>query len=120
MSTARSSSGCCPRACSTRSQSSDGQRSISRPTERSRRGWRSAPEASLRRCGAAPGEGSLAPEPAAFALAHAAPDAELLAVLERELEALLTHHAPPADLLGLSRRRTPLGEEQVGIDAEAV
>src|SRR5207247_3313590 len=56
----------------------------------------------------------------ALALAHAAPDAELLAVGQRVLEARLADHAAPADLLGLTRGRTPLGEEKVGVDPEAV
>ena len=39
---------------------------------------------------------------------------------EGELEALLAHDAAAADLLGLARRRAPLGEEEVGVDTEAV
>ena len=61
-----------------------------------------------------------APDATAFPLAHAAPDAELLAVDQRVLEAVLTHDATPADLLGLAGGRAPLGKEQVGIDSEAV
>ena len=64
--------------------------------------------------------GSHATDAAPFTLAEPAPDAELLAVTEGELEALLAHHAAAADLLGLPRRCAPLGKEQVGIDAEAV
>ena len=65
------------------------------------------------------------PEPAAaqaatLALGQPAPDAELLAVVERVLQALHAHHAPAADLLGLPGGRSPLREEQVGVDPEAV
>src|SRR5581483_8400713 len=66
------------------------------------------------------GEGPLAADPAALALAHAAPDAELLTVLERVLEALLAHDAAAADLLGLPGGRASLREEQVGVDAQTV
>ena len=69
---------------------------------------------------AAGGLRPLAADAAALTLGEPAPDAELLAVLEGELEALLAHDAPAADLLGLARRGAPLGEEEVGIDAEAV
>ncbi len=39
---------------------------------------------------------------------------------KRELEAVLAHDAAAADLLGLPGRRSPLREEEVGIDAQAV
>ena len=39
---------------------------------------------------------------------------------EGVLEAVLAHDAAPADLLGLPGGGAPLGEEQVGVDAEAV
>ena len=42
------------------------------------------------------------------------------AIGQRVFEAVLPDDAPAADLLRLPRRRPPLGEEQVGIDAEAV
>src|SRR5579859_7472723 len=53
-------------------------------------------------------------------LAHATPDAELLAVDQRVLEAVLADHAPPAHLLGLTRRGSPLRKEQVRVNAHAV
>ena len=62
----------------------------------------------------------LATDAATLTLAHAAPDAELLAVGERVLEALHAHDATAADLFGLARRSAALGEEQVRVDAEAV
>ena len=66
------------------------------------------------------GEGTLAAQAATLTLGQAAPDAELLAVGQRVLEAVLAHDAAAADLLGLAGRRASLGEEQVGVDAEAV
>ena len=69
---------------------------------------------------AAGGLGPLAADAPALTLGEPAPDAELLAVLEGELEALLANDAPAAHLLRLARRGAPLGEEEVGIDAEAV
>ena len=66
------------------------------------------------------GEGALAADAATFPFAQPAPDTELLAVHQGVLEALLAHHAAPAHRLGLSRRRPPLREEQVGVDAQAV
>src|SRR5204863_137300 len=65
------------------------------------------------------GEGPGPADAAALAFAHAAPDAELLAVGEGVLEALEADDAVPAHLLGVSRRRPPLGEEEVGVDAKA-
>ena len=62
----------------------------------------------------------LTADAAALALGEPAPDAELLSVLQCELQALTTHDAPTADLLRLARRRATLGEEQVGVDTEAV
>src|SRR5947209_854228 len=69
---------------------------------------------------AAAGQGPGPADAAALAFAHAAPDAELLAVLEGVLEALEADDAAPAHLLGLPRRRAPLREEEVGVDAETV
>ena len=69
-------------------------------------------------CGS--GEGTLATDAAAFTLAHPAPDAELLAVLEGVLEAVLTHDTASAHFLGFAGARTTLGEEEVGVDAQAV
>src|SRR5262249_53779520 len=62
----------------------------------------------------------LAPDPAPLTLGETAPDAELLAVGERVLEAVLADLASPAHRLGLAGGRTPLGEKEVGVDAEAV
>ena len=39
---------------------------------------------------------------------------------EGVLQAVHAHDAAAADLLGLARGRAPLGEEEVGIDPEAV
>ena len=91
-----------------------------RPHDRGAPGARRDASRGVRRSAGATGEGPLAAEAAALPLAHAAPDAELLAVGERVLEAVLAHDAAAADLLGLPGGRTPLGEEQVGVDAEAV
>src|SRR5690606_28663014 len=66
------------------------------------------------------GERPLAADAAPLALAHAAPDAELLAVHQGILEALGAHHAAAAHLLGLAGRGSPFREEEVGVDAEAV
>src|SRR5438105_8649000 len=117
-------SGSCRRPGSTPSPSIAGPTSGSAACRRSRRvcverGWR---ERDLRGGGvaAAAGQGPGPADAAAFAFAHAAPDAELLAVGEGVFEALEAHDAAPAHLLGLPRGRPPLGEEEVGVDAEAV
>src|SRR4051794_18333719 len=68
----------------------------------------------------AAGEGTLATQSPTLPLAHAAPDAELLAVDEGVLQAVLTDDAASTDLLGLARGRATLGEEEVRVDAEAV
>jgi hypothetical protein len=70
--------------------------------------------------GVATGQGASPTDATPLALAHAPPDAELLAVGQCVFEAVLTHHAPPADLLGFPGGRTALREEEVWIDAEAV
>ena len=70
--------------------------------------------------GRRPGQGPLTPDAPAFTLAHAAPDTELLTVLEGVLETVLADHAAATDLLGFPGAGTPLGEEQVGIHTEAV
>ena len=69
---------------------------------------------------AAGGQGALATDAPPLALGQAAPDAELLAVGQGVLEAGLTHDAAPAHLLGLPGGRPALGEEEVGVDTEAV
>ncbi len=66
------------------------------------------------------GQGALTPDAPTLALAHSAPDAELLAILQCVFEAVLAYHAAAADLLGLSGRGSPLGEEKVRIDTETV
>src|SRR5581483_1755243 len=68
----------------------------------------------------ATGERALAAEAATLPLGQAAPDAELLAVAQRVLEALEAHLAAAAHGLRLPGGRTTLGEEQVGVDAEAI
>ena len=92
----------CRRRCWTAPTRRAGRSSTWRPTARSRPGWRSragtetaAGRAGGRdRCGQAlasgglAGQGALAADAAALTLAHAAPDAELLAVDQRVLEAL--------------------------------
>ena len=60
------------------------------------------------------GQGPGPAQPAALPFAHPTPDAELLAVGQGVLEAVLAHDAAPADLLRFSGRRSPLGEEQSG------
>ena len=94
---------------------------IGRSRPGSRRGPASRPgRSSSQAAGCGAGEGPLAADAATLALAHPAPDAELLAVRQGVLEAVLTDDAASADLLGLPRGRPTLGEEQVRIDAEAV
>ena len=68
----------------------------------------------------AAGQGPGPADAAALAFAHAAPDAELLAIGEGVLEALEADDAAPAHLLGLPGRRAPFREEEVGVDAQAV
>src|SRR4029079_9754485 len=69
---------------------------------------------------ASPDEGTLTADPTALALGHPAPDPELLAVPQRVLEALVLDLAATTDRLGLLGGRPAFGEEQVGIDSEAV
>jgi hypothetical protein len=76
--------------------------------------------AGLRRLDRATGEGPLTPYPTPLTLAHAAPNAELLAVRQGKLEAVGAHHATAANLFGFTRRGTAFREEEVRIDAEAV
>src|SRR5262249_21687144 len=101
-----------PPPCSSASPSNGGRRSTSTPRGRSR------PASPLRGRGVprAAGQGPLAAEAATLPLAEPVPNAELLAVHEGVLEAILPHHAPPADGLGLSRRSAALRKEQVGVD----
>src|SRR5262245_59589341 len=62
----------------------------------------------------------LATEATALTLAEPAPDAELLPVHQRVLQAVRTDLAVGAHRLRLTRRRSPLREEQIGVDAQAV
>jgi hypothetical protein len=64
--------------------------------------------------------GPLPPKAAPLALTETTPDAELLAVDERVLEAVESYHTSATDLLGLAGRGATLWEEQVGVDTEAV
>src|SRR5690606_40858031 len=66
------------------------------------------------------GHGALATDAPPLTLAHAAPDAELLAVAQRVLEALPAHDAATTDFLRFTRGRTALRKEQIGVDTEAV
>src|SRR5262249_16656666 len=61
-----------------------------------------------------------APAPPALPLRQAAPDAELLAVAQGVLEALDSDLAAPTHGLGLLGGGASLGEEEVGVDAQAV
>jgi hypothetical protein len=70
--------------------------------------------------GGSSGQRPLPADATPLTLAHAAPDAELLAVGEGVLEAVLTYHATAAHLFRLTSGRTPFWEEQVGVDPEAV
>jgi hypothetical protein len=64
--------------------------------------------------------GALAPQTTTLALGQPSPDAELLAVHQCVLEAVHAHDATTAHFLRLSSGGTSLGEEKIGIDAEAV
>src|ERR1700733_4041622 len=68
----------------------------------------------------AAGQGPGPTQAAALTFAHPTPDAELLAVGQGVLETVLAHDAAPAHLFRFARRRPPLWEEQIGIDAHAV
>ena len=70
--------------------------------------------------GSRSGQRPLTADTTALTLAHATPDAELLAVLQGVLEAVLSHDTAPADLLGLPGGSPALGEEEVGVDAQTV
>jgi hypothetical protein len=55
-----------------------------------------------------------------FALTHAAPNTELLAVVEGVLETVLASHTTATDFFGFARRCSTFGEKEVRIDAHAV
>jgi hypothetical protein len=55
-----------------------------------------------------------------FTLREAAPDAELLTVGEGILKAVFAYNATTADFFGLASGCTAFGEEEIGVDAEAV
>ena len=63
---------------------------------------------------------ALATDAASFTLAHAAPDAELLAIRKCVLKAVVLHDAVAADLFGFARGSTSLREEQIGVNAQAI
>jgi hypothetical protein len=64
--------------------------------------------------------GPLPTKAAPLALAETTPDAKLLAVDKRVLEAVESYHATATDLFGLTGRGATLWEEQVGVDTETV
>src|SRR5207248_3353152 len=64
--------------------------------------------------------GAPAADATTLPLAHAAPDAELLTVGQRVLQAVLPDHAATAHLLRLSGRCPPFRKEQIGVDSHAV
>jgi len=66
------------------------------------------------------GNGPLLANPAAFTLGEAAPDSELLTLLDREFEALSPHLTGVTDCLGLAGRCSSFREEQVGIRSPAI
>src|SRR5208282_6123800 len=61
-----------------------------------------------------------AANPTTLALAHASPDPEFLSIRDRELEAVDTNHATPANLLGFACRCPALWKEQLRVDTHAV
>lgn len=71
-------------------------------------------------CSCFSGQRTLATQAATLALAHAAPDTELLAVVERVFQAVLANNAAPTDFLGFFGGRTTLREEQIWFDAKTV
>ena len=66
------------------------------------------------------GDGTLAADAATLTLAEATPDAELLAVGQGVLKAVGANLAALAHGLGLLGGCTALGEEEIGVDTEAV
>ena len=71
-------------------------------------------------CCRASGQSPLSTQPTALALAHSTPYAELLAVTQGVLEAVLAHDAAPTNFLGLFGARPALREKQIGVDAQTV
>jgi hypothetical protein len=71
-------------------------------------------------CGAGSLFTLLATQFAALALGQTAPNAELLAVREREVETVLLHDAATADFLGFTGGRSTLWEEQIRVDTQTV
>ena len=58
---------------------------------------------------------------ATLAFGQSAPDAELLTVLQGELETVVAHFAAPTDSSFASRVDVPrVGKEEIGVDTEAV
>src|SRR5687768_14820811 len=66
------------------------------------------------------GQGPLTADAATFTLAHTTPNTELFPITQGIFEAFVAHDAATAHLFCLARGRAPLGEEQVGIDAETI
>ena len=64
--------------------------------------------------GSRSGQRPLTADTTALTLAHATPDAELLAVLQGVLEAVLSHDTAPADLLGLPGGSPRSGKKRSG------
>src|SRR5437763_783876 len=106
------------RRCGGRRSGGGGRTSgrTSRIRRRGRRRW--GPGRGRRR--STGGWGPAAAQAAALPLRQAAPDAELLMVTERVLQALEADGAAGTDGLGLPGGGPALGEEQLGVDAQTV
>lgn len=65
-------------------------------------------------------DGTLFADPPALTLRQAAPDAEFLALLNRELETLSLHLTSVADCLGLASRCPSFRKEQIRIRSRAI
>jgi hypothetical protein len=72
------------------------------------------------RNGTTAGKGTLAADTPTLTLRQSAPDTELLAVGEGIFETIFANDAATADFFGFTGGRTALGEEQIGVNAEAV
>ena len=66
------------------------------------------------------GDGSLLANPSALPLRQATPDAELFALLNRELETFGLHLTGIADCLGLASRSSSFRKEQIRIRSPAI
>jgi len=65
-------------------------------------------------------EGTLTTDASTFTFAHTAPDTKLLAVGEGIFETVDSYDTTAANVFGLAGGSTTLGEEQIGVDPEAV